>query len=185
LLDARLSEWGAHLSDQRYEEALAFLVSKCWELSGLDEYGDRRVVWWAELHGENGDDGRRLGPFDSRDLAAAAAVDQQPAGKARLTSSWPSGAYDPDLGLSFSTYSRRILSSRVVDWYRQTYGDARYSNRRRDVSLDQPATGDEDAFDRPDPLATDALDEVLTRVALDRVVVGHVQVHGEHHGWQP
>lgn len=46
--------------------------------------------------------------------------------------------YDPTRSsLAFSTYASEILERRVVDWYRKRFGDARYSSRPQDLSLDE------------------------------------------------
>jgi hypothetical protein len=117
LLDARLREWGARLRPNEYEDALSYLIDKCWELSRV---------------------------------------------------------YDPTLGLSFSTYSRRILTARVVDWYRTTYGDARYGTQHRHVSLEGLAARFEREGEAPEQFLdqhypgredTDT-EEVLIHVAL-------------------
>ena len=121
LLDARLHEWGARLSPDLYEDALAYLIEKAWELSIR---------------------------------------------------------YRPTPNLSFSTWSRRILRARVVDWYRHTFHDARYvSSAVVEVSLysfgdvDEEDTtwlerhaGERDELNRH--AHHDHLEEVLTHVAL-------------------
>lgn len=60
--------------------------------------------------------------------------------------------YDPDRGLSFSTYSYRTLRRRYTDWLRKTRGDSRYGNDGREVSVADPmemheAVGVRDAQD--------------------------------------
>jgi hypothetical protein len=94
--------------------------------------------------------------------------------------------YDPSASsLAFSTFSRRILRVRVADWYRDTFGDARYDLHGRETSydafLDRRDDVDEDASwldrhsptsraDRVDELHRDAyvdsIEDLLTRVAL-------------------
>lgn len=76
VLDRRLSAWNAALGPHHREDAIAYLVATCWELSEK---------------------------------------------------------YDPSRGLSFSTYAYRMLSLRVADWYRATFGDNR--RRKRQVQL--------------------------------------------------
>lgn len=75
--------------------------------------------------------------------------------------------YDQKRGLSFSTYSRRILTLRLVDWYRATFGDARYDRAGRVTSFDALTHQDEDAddyLDRHSPGArTDRIDELHRR----------------------
>ena len=120
LLNARLAEWNAKLSPELYEDALAYLIEKAWELSLR---------------------------------------------------------YRPTPELTFSTYSRRILRSRVVDWYRHTFHDARYVTGVVEVSLsaltdvDEEETtflerhgGERDELNRH--AARDPIEEVLTHVTL-------------------
>lgn len=46
------------------------------------------------------------------------------------------GSYDPAKGRnSFSTFAYRILRRRVVDWYREAKGDARYGHHKRIVAI--------------------------------------------------
>lgn len=150
LLDAYLRERGAHLDPAKYADALAYLVALCWRLSGLQgdgrtprvEYAvhilitDRRTV--GETRSET------LEPFATREraeLAVAAWRSLHEAGYLTIVVSYgeqrPRGSYDPSFGLSFSTYSRRILTRRCVDWYRATFGDNRYGGNQKPVSLDQ------------------------------------------------
>lgn len=88
--------------------------------------------------------------------------------------------YDPTRGLSFSTYSRRILRLRLADWYRSTFGDARYDRAGRETSYDALTDRGEDAdeyLDRRGPGArsdridelhrrADPLEDVVSRAAL-------------------
>lgn len=84
--------------------------------------------------------------------------------------------YRPTSDLAYSTYSRRILRARVVDWYRQTFRDGRYVRDVVEVSLSTLADEDDDEapfLDRHrserDELhrhASDPMEEVLTYVAL-------------------
>lgn len=194
LLDARLGEWGARLDAEQYDDALTYLLEKAWELSGLDSDGITMRLGWRvrvftdpeEL--EDGDAGEDRGWYALEDRAqrvAAAIATNQPGTIVELYVSPPPGAYDSTLGLSFSTYSRRILTARVVDWYRSTFGDTRYNGRRLEESLDALAEkwdhdgGDEGYLDRDGPggdvtfiddlnrhAYNDPMEEVLTHVAL-------------------
>lgn len=92
--------------------------------------------------------------------------------------------YWPTSTLSFSTFSRRILRVRLADWYRDTYGDARYGLNGREVSYDalvaRRQDPEEDGWldrngpasraDRIDELHRDAhvdsIEDMLTRVAV-------------------
>lgn len=139
LLDAKLREWGARLDAPKYDDALTFLVALCWRLSGLQaDSRTPRTEWTVALS-----TGGTLGPFASHTAAEAARTawllrappDLVVAGE--IVEHRPKGAFDPNVGLAFSTYSRRILSRRVVDWYRATFGDSRYAGNHTPVSLDQ------------------------------------------------
>jgi len=88
--------------------------------------------------------------------------------------------YDPKRGLAFSTFSRRILRLRVADWYRTTFGDARYGRGGKETSYNALTDRDEDAdeyLDRRGPGArgdridelhrrADPLEDVVSRAAL-------------------
>jgi hypothetical protein len=142
LLDAKLREWGARLDAAKYDDALTYLVALCWRLSGLQSDGRTpRAEWIAQIIA--GHRPQTLGPFRTAEQAEAAytawratlpAVDHV---VYTLVEQRPAGAYNPELGLAFSTYSRRILSRRVVDWYRHTFGDNRYGPNQKPMSLDQ------------------------------------------------
>lgn len=77
-----------------------------------------------------------------------------------------SRGYDPTKGLSFSTYATRTLALRVVDWYRDRFGDSRYGGSKPALSLDLLAESldlpVEDLLERQEDLS----EEVLTRVAV-------------------
>lgn len=85
--------------------------------------------------------------------------------------------YRPSPDLAFSTYSRRILRARVVDWYRLTFHDARYVQNVTTVSLyggigddDEQLYVERDAGELDElnrHSHRDEMEEVLTRVALD------------------
>jgi hypothetical protein len=145
LLDAYLRERGARLDAAKYNDALAYLVALCWTLSGLQSDGRTpRLEHWAEIiqATEQGEYTIEIGPFTSRDRAekaAAAYLEQQTAPLVAVAYivRAPRGSYDSTFGLAFSTYSRRILSRRVVDWYRATFGDSRYGSNPKPLSLDQ------------------------------------------------
>lgn len=104
-----------------------------------------------------------------------------------ITAAWILGQrYEPTSTLSFSTFSRRLLPLRLVQWYRDTFGDARYGQNGREVSYDalvarRAEEGDDDAgwLDRNSPGArsdrvdelhrgahTDSIDDLLTRAAI-------------------
>lgn len=132
LLDATLRHWSAHLDSDEYDDALAFLIEKCWELSGLDGHGRPRLVWVVKgVH--LGADGTyklfTLGPVSSEqhaDELLAAQRGRPGFVTGALEQTRPPGAYDPAFGISFSTYSRRTLPQRLVDHYRKNFADIRY-----------------------------------------------------------
>jgi hypothetical protein len=147
LLDTYLRERGARLDAAKYHDALAYLVALCWKLSGLQGNGrDARLEYWAELlqFDDRGKHALEIGPFPSRERAELAVTAYCAEGTNTIVAveyvvRAPRGAYDPTFGLAFSTYSRRILSRRVVDWYRATFGDSRYGGNPKPLSLDQLA----------------------------------------------
>lgn len=146
LLDAYLREHGARLDAPKYEDALTYLVEICWKLSGLQ--GDRRTPrfdHFAEIlmtvDAIDETFRQELGPFPSRERAESTFASWRsctPADTVVVTyvARRPRGAYDPSRGLSFSTYSRRVLKNRCVDWYRKTFGDSRYGGHLKPLSLD-------------------------------------------------
>ena len=178
-LRATLKSAGARLSCAQEQRAFAFLLAKCWELSGLE--GDCTTPRYVfEIHGFLVP--RRLGEefepvrlpqipnLETAQLVLAELQRRRSVCFARIARVRPRGAYDPAFGIAFSTYSRRILSQRVWDWYRSDpeFGDSRYESRRgREESLDALAERrqDEDAdgsfLDRHGPGARlDFVDEL-------------------------
>lgn len=148
-LDAGLNKKGGRLSTDQYERCLQYLRQKCWEMSGLQADGRTlRHVW--EIRGFVKPAGARdpykplkLQQFGSQLSAERALADLQtrlPIAFASIHKVRPRGAYDPSKGISFSTYSWRLLSdNRISDWYRSDpeFGDTRYaSNRRTEESLE-------------------------------------------------
>jgi len=79
--------------------------------------------------------------------------------------------YDPSRGLAFSTYCYRILRLRVVDWYRATYGDARFGKQEiresvhRPAYLDAPVDGHADAASLGETLPAGTGDPAADRLA--------------------
>lgn len=176
LLDARLREWGARLRPAEYDDALTYLIERCWELSGLDNAGRPRVAWYIrevdvdELLADGESEGPLHGPFRTEPEALEFAV---ALGDTELVRGAPKGAYDPAHGIAFSTYSRRILTLRVVDWYRSTMGDARYGTQHRNVSLEAVAAKYERDGEAPEQFLAhmagaddDQIDEVVLFVSL-------------------
>ena len=147
-LDATLKSAGARLNGAQYERAFAFPLAKCWELSGLE--GDGKTLRYVfEVHGFLVP--QRLGgeftpiklqQFPRRETAEQVLEELQRRTRVcfpKIERVRPRGAYDPGFGIAFSTYSRRILSQRVWDWYRSDpeFGDSRYESRRdREESLE-------------------------------------------------
>jgi hypothetical protein len=146
-LDAWLDDNGAYLGPNQYARALQSLLIVFWQLSGLEhDWKTLRYVW--EVRGfiapsYFGDDFLKLKPmqFTTEERAHAALATLKKRHRicleviARVR---PRGAYDPSFGQAFSTYSRRILTFRIADWYRsdEEFGDTRYeANRGREESL--------------------------------------------------
>lgn len=94
--------------------------------------------------------------------------------------------YEPSSSLAFSTFSRRILRLRIVDWYRDAFGASRYNLNGLEISYESLRAAhhdlDEDAswLDRNSPTAkpervdelhraayVDDIDDMLTSVALE------------------
>jgi hypothetical protein len=176
LLDSRLATWGAHLNADLYEDALTFLLGVCWELGGLNADGGARAVWFVQIWLDpeelvDAEGPEELGPFTSIDRCNEVAEAQMHRGFiVSLRAAAPKGAYDASLGLSFSTYSRRILTNRVVDWYRRTFHDSRYgAGQQPELSLNAMASVSGEPIEEFLDTLTDGTDpneEVLTRVAL-------------------
>lgn len=154
-LDAALqANNGSWLSPPQYQRAFAYLLAKCWELGGLQAGYSRpgsageglRFVW--EVRGFLAPRAAReryepifpaknppqfpTRPAAESATAAIAAVRRLVA--VSFVEVRPRGAYEPARSsLSFSTYSRRILTKRLTDWYRsdEDFGDSRYRSSRR------------------------------------------------------
>lgn len=175
LLDARLDEWGARLDADKYADVLSYLLGTCWELSGLDQQGRPRrghrvrvALDYDDFRDQEAED---KGWYANEDQAIAVGeAISTPGAIVEISEEPPPGAYDPEVGISFSTYSRRILSLRVVDWYRKTFGDARYGARdRQEISIDSFAVDDEGgSFLEGLMPAVDAVDndDHMTQMAL-------------------
>jgi hypothetical protein len=147
-LDAWLDEKGAYLDPDLKARALQSLLIVFWQLSGFEhDWKTPRYVW--ELRGfrppTRRDDGFvALNPMqfltEERAYAALAVLQTRRAIiLAVIEMARPRGAYDPSYGQAFSTYSRRILTFRIADWYRsdEDFGDTRYEgNRGREESLE-------------------------------------------------
>lgn len=147
-LKATLKSAGARLSQAQEQRAFAFLLAKCWELSGLEADGKTlRHVY--EIHGFLVP--LRLGAefepirlpqiprLQTAELLLEELKRRRKVCFTKIERVRPRGAYDPTFGIAFSTYSRRILSQRVWDWYRSDpeFGDSRYESRRgREESLE-------------------------------------------------
>lgn len=198
ILETGLRGLRARLSPSQSSRAFQYLWSKCWELSGLESDGKTlRYVWI--VRGFLAPRGPlehyqliKLPPFRSRDAAAVvleALKKKRPVAFASIEQVRPTGAYDPSNEISFSTYSHRILTSRIIDWYRSDpeFGDTRYSSGQRTESLEELADrarrehdgGDDSFLDRHGPGSRlefvdelnrhayqESIEEVLTREAV-------------------
>lgn len=196
-VDAGLEIRGARLSSSQHDRCVQFCLQKCWEMSGLQGDGKSlRYVW--KINGFIAPAGAldeyvplKIRPFTNQRSAELALEDLRARKRiafASIDPVRPRGAYDPESGLTFSTYSwRLIVNHRIDDWYRSDpeFGDLRYaSNRREEESLEALASRHQDddggsIVDLPVPLGRlevidqlnahaymDAGEEVLTREAF-------------------
>jgi hypothetical protein len=149
-LDAALELRGARLSAAQYQRAFAFMWSLCWELSGLEDDG-QALRWCWEVRGFYAPrtpsdeittiypEGRA--PQHPTEARARDALTTLAARRELLFTSVekvrPRSAYDRTKGLSFSTYSRRMIAKRLTDWYRSDpeFGDNRYDGNRLDREI--------------------------------------------------
>jgi hypothetical protein len=148
-LDAALNAKRARLNPQQYQRAFAFMWALCWELSGLSEDG-MTLRWSWEVRGfyaprslSDGLTPIKLPQQSTREHAEALLERLKGRRRLLLTSVEqvrPRGAYDAARGLAFSTYSRRVMTNRLTDWYRSDpeFGDNRYDGNRleREVSFE-------------------------------------------------
>lgn len=170
LIYPALGQKAARLDEAKRQSLVDYLVQVCWLLSGLQADGrSPRHLWaaylkikypeprWSSLYGLIDGGTVRVGAWIQRDRAdelAAGIAERIRAHHGYEVEFWtceerPRGSYDPAFGLSFSTYSRRILSNRIWDWYRDTFGDSRYGGKTIPVSLDELGgrIGDSDGID--------------------------------------
>jgi hypothetical protein len=158
-LDATLKAHVPYLAPDPKERAFQYLLQTCWELSGLQADGKTlRFVW--ELRATIAprrahEEFKPLRPlqFPKREKAEFALErlsQRHVLILVTIEQARPRGAYDPKKGISFSTYSRRILSRRLWDWYRSDpeFGDTRYRiNRGQEESLEALASRGRDDAD--------------------------------------
>jgi len=201
-----LRDHRARLDETKREDLVFFLLAECWRISGLA--GDGRTIRddafeyfatveisfasprWSSLTGVTSCGLETIGPFTGSDdarlageIAAAEAELVGDTATVEILEQRARGIYDPNRGLAFSTFSHRILSLRVVDWYRDTFGDSRYESHQLEVSLESLARQEnetvEGLLDRLMPGAVGHhLDEVnvhvYDNVGSDRAETGAV-----------
>jgi hypothetical protein len=147
---ALLANNGSWLSREQYQRAFTFLLWKCWELSGLKAGYSQpgvdgeglRYVW--EVRGFIAPRGPleqytpiKLPQFPTEagaETALALLAELHTLAFESVAKVRPRGAYDPAKSAwSFCTYSRKILTKRLADWYRsdEDFGDSRYKKSRR------------------------------------------------------
>lgn len=147
-LESTLAARNARLQPDVKEKALQFLITTCWELGGLTTGGEPRFITETRMLVDCGPGLEQklvtrhtatilrahhaLETFRSRLPWPARVVSYE------FASVRPPSAYRPGETISFSTYSRQIISMRVWDWYRSDMGDDRYegSSRRNELSLE-------------------------------------------------
>lgn len=198
-LDATLKAHVPYLAPDPKERAFQYLLQVCWELSGLEADGVTfRLVWElrATIAPRRPEDTfKEIRPlqFAKQEQAERALERLQERHVLILVAialARPRGAYDPTKGISFSTYSRRILSRRLWDWYRSDpeFGDTRYRSHGQHESIEAlAARGTRDTetdgsyLDRHGPGSRlevvdelnphayqDSLEEVLLNAAVSR-----------------
>lgn len=158
-LDATLKAHVPYLAPDPKERAFQYLLQTCWELSGLEADGVTfRLVYElratiAPRRAYEAFKPLRPLQFPKREQAEVALERIRLRHELIFVSielARPRGAYDPTKGISFSTYSRRILSRRLWDWYRSDpeFGDTRYRvNRGQEESLEALAARGRDDVD--------------------------------------
>jgi hypothetical protein len=157
-LDAALEQKGARLNTLQYQRAFAFMWLLCWEISGLDDDGvGLRWVWevrgfYAPRSLVDGFTPIKLQQFTERDSAEIALELLRQRAPLVLTSIEkvrPRSAYDPSRGLKFTTYSRRMMTKRLPDWYRSDpeFGDNRYGGNRLTREMSLEGLADQRRFD--------------------------------------
>ena len=144
-LQAALDAKSAYLKPEVKDKFVEQLVIVCWRLSGLEADGRTpRLEHFAEIRVAGRTKTVSLGPYRSEEVVQQAVADWRaahvPVGVISFVgyrSQRPRGAYDPSRGISFSTYSRGVVTKRVVDCFRGHLGDSRYGQKPRELSLDQ------------------------------------------------
>jgi hypothetical protein len=170
---------GARLSVDQEIRVLAYLLETCWEISGLeDDARTERWVWTVAGFIRPTTPGEPYEPIKAPQLAEQweavellAEINRRMPERVkwpRVEMVRPTGAYDPSRGLSFSTYSYRLLTLRIADWYRQDpeFRDTRYGNGEQLISLEALVAQEHDSDDGwIDRYAPDGVDE-LNRAAF-------------------
>lgn len=174
-----------HLEATKREDLVEFLFSECWRISGLTADGQKRKEYvgratiklvaprWSSVFGQMFErhvfTTRCRTTADARDAARALST-LEPGEKLLAVDAFerrPRGAYDPTRGLAFSTYSRKILEKRIIDWYRDTFGDNRYGEQPTMIAFEWPdASTDDDAGDLYDRLSPGARPGHIDRLNL-------------------
>jgi hypothetical protein len=141
-LAAGLTDLRARLDPAQELRLFTHLWLLCWRLSGLEaDAKTERDAW--EVRGFLSPRGP-MEPYEliklpqfrteaSAGVALVAITWERKVAFAKVEKVRPTGAYDKTRGISFSTYSFRILKLRVIDWYRSDpeFGDRRYSKGQR------------------------------------------------------
>lgn len=184
-LESALAGRNARLRPEVKEKALEYLIATCWELGGLTTDGRPRLITETRMLVHRGPQldelvTRYTATIVRAQIALETFRSRLPAPARVLAYEFlaarPPSAYRPGGTLTFSTYSRQILSMRVWDWYRSEMGDDRYegSSRRNELSLeglirDQEWDGsDAESFlDRAGPGDASRVDELHRHAYLD------------------
>lgn len=144
-LEQALRIKNARLNRDLKDKFVTSLVELCWKLSGLEQDGrSLRYEHFAEILVVGRRKAFAIGPYRSEQTVQDAVTRWRernlPPGAFSFVgyrAQRPKGAYDPSRGLSFSTYSRRIITPRVIDCFRENLGDSRYGDKPQELSLDQ------------------------------------------------
>ena len=167
----------ARLSPDQFDRCVQFCFDACWRMSGLEADGrSLRFVFYVRgfirprshldeytaikmpPFGSEASAERSLAEFRERVDAAGRSLAFVAIARER-----PRGAYDPEKGIGFSTFSfgrivgdpQRRVGGRIDDWFRSDpeFGDTRYEgNRRNEESLEAIAERYDDE-DTPDGVA--------------------------------
>lgn len=167
IVDSWLREWNARLDATKRDLLVRWLIRTCWLLSGLKEDGRTlrpgyapllTITYpaprWSSVYGLVEQRLFEPPPYNLQGEAVAAGAkfaawfaQDGSSVEVEIVERRPRGAYDPSFGISFSTYSRRTLTRRIIDWYREEFKDRRYGPQELPLSLEQLGRSHRDELD--------------------------------------